>query len=171
MDNINKEDRIMKRSSTIFLQIVVVLIGLGTIALMLWEPHLEGRNEHATTFQIYFNDPFLVYAYIASIPFFVILYKAFTLLSNIGQNKVYSLKSVRALRTIKYCAISIIGFILGAEVYIVTIVRGKEEDIAGGVAMGLIMSFICVVIAAAAAVFERLLQNAVDMKSENDLTV
>ncbi len=33
------------------------------------------------------------------------------------------------------------------------------------------MIFICVVAAAAAAVFERLLQAAVDMKSENDLTV
>ena len=48
--------------------------------------------------------------------------------------------------------------------------RGKD-DIAGGVAMGLLVIFISVVVAAAAAVFERLLQSAVDMKSENDLTV
>ena len=43
----------MKRSSTIFLQVVIVLIGIGALALMLWEPHIEGRNAHATFFQIH----------------------------------------------------------------------------------------------------------------------
>ena len=32
----------MKRSSTIFLQVVIVLIGIGALALLLWEPHIEG---------------------------------------------------------------------------------------------------------------------------------
>lgn len=70
----------MKRGSTIFLQAVIVLLGIGALALMLWEPHLEGRNAHATTFEIYFNDPFLAYAYVASIPFFTALYQAFKVL-------------------------------------------------------------------------------------------
>ena len=160
----------MKRSSTIFLQIVIVLIGIGALALMLWEPHIEGRNVHATLFEIYFKDPFLAYAYIASIPFFVALYQAFMLLGYIGQNRVFSLNSVRALRTIKYCAIALVALIVAAEVYLFIAQRGKD-DIAGGVAMGLFMIFVSVVITAAAAVFERLLQSAVDMKSENDLTV
>jgi hypothetical protein len=60
----------MKGSSTVFLQVVVVLIGIGALAIMLWEPHIEGRNAHATLFEIYFKDPFLAYAYIGSIPFF-----------------------------------------------------------------------------------------------------
>jgi hypothetical protein len=38
---------------TIFLQAVIVLIGIGALALMLWEPHIEGRNAHATLFEIY----------------------------------------------------------------------------------------------------------------------
>jgi hypothetical protein len=37
--------------------------------------------------------------------------------------------------------------------------------------MGLVMIFVSGVIVTAAAVFERVLQNAVDIKSENDLTV
>src|SRR5882757_4418154 len=65
---------------TKFLQAVIVLIGIGALALMLWEPHIEGRNAHATLFEIYFKDPFLAYAYIASIPFFVALYQAFKVL-------------------------------------------------------------------------------------------
>ena len=160
----------MKRGSTIFLQVVIVLVGIGALALMLWEPHLEGRNAHATTFEIYFKDPFLAYAYLASIAFFVALFQAFTLLGYIGQNKVFSLHSVRALRTIKYCAITLVAMIGAAVAYLFVAVRG-EDDIAGGVAIGVFMMFISVVIGTAAAVFERLLQNAVDIKSENDLTV
>src|SRR5712672_4836413 len=101
----------MKKSSTLFLQVVIVLIGIGALGLMLWEPHLEGRNAHATLFQIYFNDPFLAYAYIASIAFFVALYEAFKVLGYVGQNKVFSQAAVKALRIIKYCAIAIIGFV------------------------------------------------------------
>jgi hypothetical protein len=160
----------VKRSSTVFLQIVIVLVAIGTLALMLWEPHLEGRNAHATTFEIYFNDPFLAYAYLASIAYFTALFKAFTLLGYVRQNKVFSLDSVRALRTIKYCAMALVALIGGAVAYIFIANRSKD-DIAGGMAMGFAMIFISVVIATAAAVFERLLQNAVDIKSENDLTV
>lgn len=160
----------MKKSSTVFLQVVIVLIGIVALGLMLWEPHLEGRNANATVFQIYFNDPFLAYAYIASIAFFVALYQAFRLLGYVGRNEVFSQRAVKALRTIKYCAMSLVGFILGAEAYIFLFQRGKE-DIAGGVMMGLFLMFVSAVIAAAAAVFERTLQSAVELKSENDLTV
>jgi hypothetical protein len=48
----------MKKSSTIFLQVVIVLIGIGALALLLWEPHIEGVNAHATFFEMYF-DPFI----------------------------------------------------------------------------------------------------------------
>lgn len=160
----------MKRSSTIFLQVVIVLIGIGTLALMLWEPHIEGRNAHATLFEIYFKDPFLAYAYTSSIAFFVALYQAFKLLGYIRANEVFSQRSVKALRNIKYCAVALVAFIVGAEAYIFIFVRGKD-DIAGGVMIGLFMIFVSVVAATAAAVFERLLQSAVEIKSENDLTV
>ena len=89
----------MKRSSPIFLQLVIVLIGIGALALMLWEPHVEGRNAHATAFEIYFKDPFLAYAYVASIPFFAALYQAFKVLGYVRQSKVLSEAAVKALRT------------------------------------------------------------------------
>lgn len=159
----------MKRTSTVFLQIVVVLIGFGTLPFLLGEPHLEGRNVNATLFEIYFNDPFLAYAYIASLSFFLALYKAIQLLGYIGKNKVFSRDSVKALRTIKYCAIAIVAFTVPPVAYL--FIARPEDDIAGGVAMGIFIICGSVVIATAAAVFERLLQSAVDMKSENDLTV
>ena len=158
----------MKRSSTAFLQIVIVLIGIGALALMLWEPHIEGRNAHATPFEIYFKDPFLAYAYIASIPFFVALYQGFKVLGYAGKNKVFSPAAVKALRTIKFCAIAVIGFVAVGEIFIL---MSDSDDRAGGVFMGVLITFGLVVIATAAATFERILQSAVDLKSENDLTV
>src|SRR6266849_7710074 len=155
----------MKRSSTAFLQSVIVLIGIGALALMLWEPHLEGRNAHATLFQIYFNDPFLAYAYVGSIAFFVALYQALKLLGYVRRSEVFSQRSVKALRTIKYCAMCLAGFLGGAEAYFFIVQRGKE-DIAGGVMLGLFLIFVSVVVATAAAVFEKTLQSAVDLKSE-----
>src|SRR5690606_17207451 len=100
--------------------------------------------------------PFLAYAYVASIAFFLALYKAFTLVTYIERNKVFSEDSVRALRTIKYCGAALVIFILGTLTYIVLAIGGTD-DIAGGVAMCLMATFISVIITAAAAVFERLL--------------
>jgi hypothetical protein len=153
---------------TIFLQVVIVLIGIGALALMLWEPHIEGRNAHATLFEIYFNDPFLAYAYLASTPFFAALYQAFNVLGYIRENKAFSQATVKALRTIKFCALAIIGFVAVGELFIML---GNSDDRAGGVFIGILITFGSVVVVTAAAMFERILQNAVDIKSENDLTV
>ena len=158
----------MKKTSTIFLQIVIVLIGIGALALMLWEPHIEGRNAHATLFQIYFNDPFLAYAYIASIPFFVALYQAFKVLGYVRQTKTFSQATVKALRTIKYCAIAIIGFV---AVSVIFMFGGDRDDRPAGVFMRILITFAAIVIGTAAVMFEQVLRDAVDVKSGNDLTV
>ena len=149
----------MKKSSTIFLQVIVVLIGIGVLAFMLWEPHIEGRNVNATLLQIYFNDPFLAYAHTASIAFFVALYQAFKLIGYIEQNKIVSLDSVRAVRIIKYCGMTLLAFVLGAEAYL--FIARPEDDIAGGVFMGLLMIVVSGVIAAIATRFEKHLQNSI----------
>jgi len=157
----------MKRGSTIFLRIVIVLIGIGALAFMLWEPHVEGVNAHATLFQMYFNS-FVAYAFLASIPFFVALYQAFKLLGYVGRNRVFSPEAVKALRTMKYCALTIIGFV---AVSLIFMVHGDREDRPAGVFMRMLVTFPSIVVATAAAMFEQVLQKAVDIKSENDLTV
>jgi hypothetical protein len=160
----------MKKGSTIFLQIVIVLLGIGALALLLWEPHLEGVNENATTLtEIYFDDPFLALVYVGAIPFFIALYQAFKLLGYAGQNNIFSQPAVKALRTIKYCALTIIGFVVVEEIFIM--LTHGDDDAAGAFAIGIFITFASIVIATAAAMFERILQKAVDIKSENDLTV
>ena len=163
----NVKTPLMKRSSTAFLQVVVVLFGIGIIVFLLWEPHVEGVNAHARFFQVY-ASLFVVYAYAASIPFFVALYQTVKLLGYAGQNKVFSQEAVKSLRTIKYCALAIIGFV---AVSLIFMINGDRDDRPAGLFMRFLITFPSIIVAAAAATFERVLQNAVDIKSENDLTV
>jgi DUF2975 family protein len=158
----------MKFGATLFLRAVLVLIGIGVLAFLLVEPHFEGRNAHATFFEIYFKDPFLAYMYVASIPFFMGLYHAIKVLGYADRNKEFSPSTVRSVRTVKYCAIALIGFVAGAEVFILL---SESDDRAGGVAIGVFIAFVAILVANAMAVLERTLQKAVDLKSENDLTV
>jgi hypothetical protein len=159
----------MKQISTVFLQVVVVLIGIGALVLLLWMPLTEGRATNLDLFHIYF-DPLILYAYAASIAFFVALYKTFKLLGYIGQNKVFSTDSVKTIKSIKHCAIILGILIVLAGVYI-RLFHEKEDDPAGFIAICIVTTFVSIVFATAAAVFEKLLQNAIDMKSENDLTI
>jgi hypothetical protein len=159
----------MKRISIIFLQAVVVLIGIVALAILIRFPMTEGRAQNLDLFSIY-ADPFILYGYASSFVFFVALYKAFKLLGYIGQNKLFSLNSVRTLRSIKYCAIIFTILIVLAGLYI-RIFHSKDDDPAGFLAMCMVMTFISIAFATALAVFEKILQNAVDMKAENDLTI
>ena len=143
-----------------------MLIGIVALAIMIRFPSTEGRAENLDLFSIYF-DPFILYAYAASIPFFIALYKAFTLLGYIGQNKAFSLNSVRTLSRIKYCAIILSIFIVMAGLYI-RIFHNKDDDPAGVLAMCIVTTFVSLVVATAVAVFEKILQNGIDIKSENE---
>ncbi len=159
----------MKRVSIVFLQAVIVLIGMIALAILICVPLHDGRASILDLFSIYF-DPFILYGYAASIAFFVALYKAFRLLGYIGQNRVFSSDSVGALKSIKYCAIVLSALIVMAGLYI-KIFHNKEDDPAGFLAMCIVTTFVSIVVATAAAIFEKILQNAIDMKSENDLTI
>jgi hypothetical protein len=147
----------MSRNSARFFQTVVVIFGIAVLAFLLWEPTIEGRNARATLVEIYFHDTFLACAYVASIPFFVGLYQAFTLFGEAGRSGGFSPQSLRALRTIKYCAFLLLGAIAVAEVCLVLFVKGKD-DIAGGVFMGLLVALFSTAAAAAAAMSERSLR-------------
>jgi len=158
----------MKKSSTLFLRFVICLIAIGALASLIWFPQTEGRAINLDLISIY-TDPFIVYVYIASIPFFLALYQVIKLLSYVDKNNIFSQTAIKAVRNIKYCALTIIGFLAVAIFYIRVMVQG--DDPAGPTMMGFVAIFTSVVIATAAGVFQKLLQNAVDIKSENDLTV
>ncbi len=158
----------MKKGSTFFLKGVILLIAIGVLAGMLWFPQTEGRATNLDLISIY-ADPFIIYIYLASIPFFVGLYQAFKLLNLIDTNKAFSQGAVNTLKNMKYASLSLISFIALAMLYIRFAAGG--DDPAGPTMLGIIASLAAAIIATAAAVFQKLLQNAVNIKSENDLTV
>lgn len=165
----------MKRNSTLFLKAVILLLAIVVLIIMIRFPQTEGRAANLDLISIY-KDPLIIYMYIASIPFFVALYQTFKLLNLVDKNeqnsstsKIFSQATVKAVRNIKYCAIALIGFLAGAIFYIRVATQG--DDPTGPTTIGLIAIFTSLVIATATAVFQKVLQNAVDIKSENDLTV
>ncbi|HSX39439.1 MAG TPA: DUF2975 domain-containing protein, partial [Candidatus Saccharimonadales bacterium] len=155
----------MKQTSTLFLKIVILLVAIGVLIVMLWFPQTEGRAANLDPVSIY-KDPFIIYIYLASIPFFVGLYQAVKLLNFIDANKAFSQGAVNTLMIMKFASFSLIIFIALAEFYIRFFAHG--DDPAGPMMLGIIVSFSAAVIATATAVFQKLLQNAVDIKSEND---
>lgn len=158
----------MKHGSTLFLKVVLLLIAIGALTGLAWFPQTEGAAKNKDLISIYLN-PFIIYMYIGSIPFFIGLYQAFKLLNLIDSNKAFSQAAVNTLRNMKYASLILIGFIVVGLIYIRFMVHG--DDPAGPTMLGLITLFAITVIATAAAVFQKLFQNAVDIKSENDLTV
>ncbi|MGR3810303.1 DUF2975 domain-containing protein [Jiulongibacter sp. NS-SX5] len=159
----------MKKIPITFLKSTVVLIALATLAFLIFFPPREGRAQNLNLLQIYM-DPVIIYAYLASVAFFIALYKAFQLLGLVDQNKVFEPESVRALLTIRNCAL-----VLGASILIlaigIRIFHAEGDDPAGFIAMSIILGFATLVVATAAAIFARVLQGAIDLKSENDLTI
>ena len=116
------------------------------------------RNAHATPFEIYFKDPFLAYVYVGSIPFFVALQRAFGLFGHFRRNGTFSQGTLNALRTIKCCAMALMGFVVGGVIFI--IMFGDRDDRPAGLFMSVLVAFAASVIAIAAAMFARNLQSA-----------
>jgi len=160
---------IMKTTSIRFLQLVLALIAIVALIILVRFPLMEGRAQNLDLFSIY-TDPFILYGYVSSIAFFISLFKAFKLLGYIAHNKLFTMDSIRILKSIKYCAISLSGLIGLAALYI-RFFHHEDDDPAGFLMLCTITIFICVVVATLVAVLEKILQNAIDMKSENDLTI
>lgn len=158
----------MKKSSTLFLKVIILLVAIGTVSGLIWFPQTEGRAANLDLVSIYL-DPFILYVYLASIPFFVGLFQTIKLLNLIDGNKAFSQEAVNTLRIMKFASIILIGLIVLAEFYLHIFVKG--EDIAGPTMLGIFASLAFGVIATAISIFQKIFQKAIDLKSENDLTV
>lgn len=159
----------MKNGSALFLKFVILFIGAGVLAALLWFPHFEGRNKNADFLTIYFKDAFLAYIYLTFVPFFGALHQAFRLLGHIERGDVFSETAVKCLRNIKYFAMAMSLFFAGMMPWMFSF--ADQDDAPGIVPIGAVVIFACFVVATAAGLFQTLLQKAVDIKSENDLTV
>lgn len=158
----------MKQGSTLFLKIVVILIGMPIFALGIfgayWLPSNPVNPDYA-----YILYPILIGLYVSVIPFFAALYQTFKLLSYIDKNQAFSELSVKALKKIKFCALTISGLYVVILPFVFLV--AELDDAPGLVIVGMVPVFASMVIAVFAAVLQKLLKEAIDIKSENDLIV
>lgn len=148
----------------------MVLIGIPILALCIFlVPKIANDSAELFPNIAYIKYLVFIYLYVTAIPFYFALYQAFKLLSYIDKNKAFSGLSVRALKNIKYCAVTIsIFYAAGMPVFYL---MAEIDDAPGIIVIGLIIIFASMVIAVFAAVLQKLLKEAIDIKSENDLTV
>ncbi|AGE20791.1 DUF3036 membrane protein [Geobacillus sp. GHH01] len=159
----------MKRE-TLFLKASLVLIGLPVLALCLFlVPALA--KVAAKLVPTFPSIKYFVYVVFeaSALPFYFALYQAFRLLVYIDRNDAFSEASVKALKTIKHCAVAISGLhLLALPLFYLFAEKG---DAPGVIFVGLIVPFASLVIAVFAAVLQKLLQQAIEIKQENELTV
>lgn len=163
----------MKRGSTLFLKVAVIFIGIPVLAMCLFllpqianEAH-EAADRGADIAYVVYG--ILMVMYVSAVPFYFALYQSFNLLSYIDKNQAFSELSVTALKKIKNCALIISGLYVVALPFVFML--AEVDDAPGLVLVGLLFVFAPLVIAIFAAVLQRLLQEAIDIKSENDLVV
>jgi hypothetical protein len=160
----------MKRGSTIFLKLALILIGIPILALCIFVlPLILKDAGEGSTEMAYVLYGIITIMYLSTIPFYFALYQAFILLNYIDNNKAFSEISVNALKKIKNCATTIsILFVAGMPLFYIV---GEVEDAPGVIVIGMVIIFASMVISVFAAVLQKLLQEAIHIKSENDLTV
>jgi hypothetical protein len=158
----------MKQGSTLFLKLAVFLIGAPILALGVFGlPWL--MNHPVNPDYAHMLYPIVAGMYLSTIPFFGALYQAFKLLSYIDKNDAFSELSVQALKKIKICALVISGLYVVILPFVFLL--ADLDDAPGLIIIGMVPIFGSMVIAVFAAVLQRLLQEAINIKSENDLTV
>jgi hypothetical protein len=161
---------ILKRGSTIFLRAAVFAIGAAVLAICIFALPATWRavaDEYPDITYVFYS--ILSALYIAAVPFFIALHQALRLLGYIDKNKAFSELSVRALRRIAYCGVSI-GAIFTAILPLLY-VWAQNDDAPGLILIGMILVGASLTVAVFAAVMQRLLREAIYIKSENDLTV
>jgi hypothetical protein len=154
----------MNRGSTLFLKLVVITIGLIVLGLCIFALPVGITTDRTGAYR-----PILIGMYIPALPFFFALYQALKLLSYIDKNTAFSEGSVRAIKYIKYCAAVISAMFALGMPYIYYV--AEQDDAPGVILIGLVLTGAPLVVAVFAAVLQKLLQNAIDIKTENELTV
>ncbi|KRQ86163.1 hypothetical protein ABG79_02004 [Caloramator mitchellensis] len=156
------------RRETLFLKTVIFLIGIFVLGLCVIGLPIAAI-EAARIYPKFIYIPIFAGLYSSAIPFLFALYQAIKILNYIDKNKAFSDLSVNALKFIKQCAviISIIYISIMPFLYVI----GEKDDAPGIILIGLIIIFASFVVAVFAAVLQKLLEKAIEIKSENDLTI
>lgn len=158
----------MKQGTTTFLKVTIFIIGIFVLTLCtFWLPGLAKDAAEMNPGYAYLRFPVLIGVNITAIPFFLALYQTFKLLNYIESENAFSKRSVMSLGHIKNCAFSIIALYVTGLILLVL-----QNALHPGVAIiGFVIIFATLVILFFAAILQKLLRSALEIKAENDLTI
>lgn len=154
----------MKLSPTLFLKVLVVLAGLfiGSFLFIV-------IPEETDFSELGIMHYFVLAIYVSAIPFYLALYQTLKLLKYVDESRAFSELSVVALNYIKYCGIVI--SVIFALCLPFLFYLAQAADAPGVAAMGLVLTASPLAISTFSAVLQKVLHEALKMKSENELTV
>lgn len=164
----------MKQGLVIFAKGVIFLVGIGALSVcVILLPELTREEAVGKPFNPYVTYGGFGVVYILTIPFFIALYQTFKFLNLIEKGRVFSKKGIEILSNIKSCAIIFSILIVLATIAGITISKSIDpsEDVTFMVPIGITFLIVSAVIAVFVAVLQKLLDQAVELKSENDLII
>jgi len=163
-------NRVLHQSSTKLLRGAIVLLGVVVLTLCFLAIPAVYQGWALEYPQLaYLTYPILFEICATAVPFFIALSQAWKLLGLVDRSQAFSGQSVLGLKRIKYCGLAIGGlYALGLPMIYAW---ARHVDAPGLMGIGLIIMFAAFVVAVFAAVLQKLLQSAIKIKSENDLTV
>lgn len=158
------------KKETLVLKVAVVFIALPVLAIALFGFPLIIQDAAESSLRM----ANVLYGILAVLiltlfPFLASLYQSFKLLKYIDRNDAFSEKSVAALRKIKVCAFSIAALHLAS--FPLYFIVGEIDDAPGVILVGLLCISASAVVAVFAAVLQKLLGSALEMKQDNELTI
>lgn len=115
----------------------------------------------------YLLFPFLAFLWVTAIPVYTALWQAWRIVCNIGNDRSFCEENARRLRTISWsCGMVVMMYVFAAAVLLITGWLNSAVLIAI-----LLVLFIGISLAVAAACLSHLVEKAAALKQENDLTV
>jgi hypothetical protein len=163
----------MKQRVTLITRAAIYFMGLAVFSInTILLPELA-REEAAGRANPPITYPFFIGAWILSIPIFIALHQTLKLLKYIDENRAFSNRSVKVLQNIKLCAIvyGVLVALSAISIVVVGRIMDPTEDTPPFLLVGSVFTLASIVVATFAAVLQRLLQDAIGIKEENDLIV
>jgi len=161
----------VKNGSTLFLRAAILGAAFVVVLLSTWAVvDVYGHWAEDSPELANWKYPIIFVITAAASTFCVAVRQIWKLLNLIDKNKAFTKASVRAMKNVKYCGLLISA--LFVTWMPLTFHAAENEDAPGMILIfGAIFVGIPFVVAIFAGVAQRLFQNAIDIKSENDLTV
>ena len=159
-----KSKKFIDRGSTLFLKVILYALSLGAISLSVFLIVNTIKLDLVGGY-----NPILIGVSITMLPFLFIFYQSLQLLNLIDKNQSITKYSVNALKNIKWTSLLLSLLYLVGSPYVFIV--AEKDDAPGVVALNMLLIIGPFTVGVFASILQKLLINAIDYKSETELTI